>query len=109
MTEDFGDAPRLGDAAHRPVRRFRLEDFADRPKPGVRQMRLKRLDHSPDRLSITVDAEVRVEVRSQEPGPRHAHVIRRVAGTLVALVDRLIARVIRSQGSKTVWREELCR
>src|SRR5438552_978112 len=109
MAKEFGDAPGLGDRAHRPVGRLGLEDLADRPQPGVSQMRPEGFDDTPDRRSISVETQVRIEVGSQQPGPRQTHVIGRVAGTLVAPVRGLIARIIRAQRSKAVGNQELRR
>ena len=62
MAEDFGDAPGLGNAADRPVRRLRLEDFADRTQPGIVEMPEKRLEQPADHRSIAIDAKASIEI-----------------------------------------------
>src|ERR1700694_1997949 len=107
MAEDFGNAPGLRNAAHWPGGRLRLEDLADRAQAGIEKVRPEWLQKLAGHLRIALDAKVRVEIRSHEPGPRHPHVIGGVARALIASVGRLIAGVIGTEGPQSVWRQEL--
>src|ERR1700682_5278348 len=103
MAEDFGDAPCLRNTAHRPIRRLGLEDLADGAQPSFEEMGHKWLKEPADHLPIALDAKMRVEIRSHQPGPRHPHVIGGVACALVALVGRLIAGIVRTEGPQSIW------
>src|ERR1700738_3928187 len=97
MAEDFGDAPGLRNTTHRPVRRLRLKDFADRPQSSIVKVRQEWLKQPPDQLRITLESKVGIEIRSHKPWPRHAHVVCGVARALIALIGRLITGVVGTQ------------
>ena len=106
MPQDLADTPGLGDAAHRSIGRLRLEDLADGSQSGVEQVRDEGIEQSAYRRTIAVEAPVRVEIRSQQPWPRHPHVIGRVAGALIALVGGQVARVVGAQRAQTIRCQE---
>src|SRR5438128_11419617 len=91
MTQDFPDAPRLRDAADRAVGRLRLEDLADGAESSLAQVGPEWFEQPANHLAIAIDAEVGIEVRSDEPRPDQALVISGAAGALAATVGRRIA------------------
>jgi len=84
VAQDFGDTPGLGDAAHRAKGLLGLEDLADRAEPGLGQVSRKGFEHTPSRRAIAMDAEVGIEVGSEEPRPDQPLVIGGIAGALIA-------------------------
>ena len=87
--------------------RLRLEDFADRTQPTILEMGDKRLEEPANHPSIVIDAKVRIEIRSQQPGPHHPHVIGGVARALIAVVGGLIPGVVWTQRPQPEWRQQL--
>src|SRR5438270_8640426 len=107
MAEDFSDAPRLRDAADRPVGWLGLEDLAYGAQAGVAEVRQERLEQGTGLCSIAAETKMRINVRPEQPGPHQAHVVGKVTGALVALVDGLVSRVFRTQGAQAVGRQQL--
>src|SRR5437867_9686913 len=102
MAQDFGDAPGLGDAARRTKGRLSLEDLADRADSCLGQVGLKGFKHTANSLAIAMDAQVGVEVGSEEPRPDQALMVSGITGTLIATITRLIALVRRAQSTKPI-------
>src|SRR5581483_7678825 len=87
--QHLGHAPRLRDAAARRIRRFRIEDLADRSDARIVEV----LDESRQHLLRPVDVvrihlQPRVDEWTDQPGPHRALVIRRVATPEIAEVLR---------------------
>src|SRR5437867_6259203 len=76
----FSDAPRLGDTAARRVRRFRVEDFADRSDARLIQMGHEAVEHALRAGPVVrIDLQPRIDERSGEPRPDGPLVIRGIA------------------------------
>ena len=77
--EDLGDAPRLGDAPVRAMRRIAVEDLADAPDPGFSDVMAEGTNQLLDALPIPVYAVVRVREVPDQPRPRGPLMIDAVA------------------------------
>src|SRR5947209_19121277 len=106
--QDFGDAPRLRDAAARRERLDGVEDLADRADARLVQVRdeaFQKLARA--RAVFRVDFEPRVNERADEPGPDRALVVGGVARLQVAVVGRLELRVVGRERAQADGRQEL--
>src|SRR5439155_16866718 len=87
----FGDAPRLSDTAARRERRFRVENFADRPDARIVHVRHEPVEHALGANEvIRIHLQPGVDERADETDPDRALVIRRIARAEVSEVARLV-------------------
>src|SRR5262245_32298435 len=84
------DAPGLCRTAARYVRTFGIEDLADVADAAVRQVRIQRGDDPGGLRGIPVHLEPGIHERPDQPRPYRALVIRRVARSQIAVVERLV-------------------
>ena len=94
-TKNLRHAPCLRGAAPRVVGRFGVEDLADRADAGVGEERSEALDEAESACIVAgVHFQPGVEERSDEPGPDRTLMIGGVACAKIAVICRLLGRMI---------------
>src|SRR6185436_6568768 len=93
--QELGNAPGLSDTPPRGERRLGIEDLADRPDAGLVEMRdkaLERLSHAG--YVVWINLQPGVHIRSGQPAPDGALVVRRVARAQISVVARFEVRIV---------------
>src|SRR5438876_8076791 len=105
--QHFGDAPRLSDTAARRVRRFRVEDLADRSNAPIVEVRNETVERMTCAVEIGgINLEPGVDEGADEPSPYGALVIRRVTRAKIAEVPRLVCRIAGRERSQADRRQQ---
>src|SRR6266511_741882 len=93
--QHFCDAPGLGHASTGREGGLRIEDLADRAEARLAQVRDQTLEKAASTRTIPrMDAEPRLDEGSEEPGPYRPLMIGRIARPQVAVIPRLVIRII---------------
>src|SRR3954462_8284821 len=106
--ERLAHRPRLERTAARRMRRIGIPNLGDVSHPCAGQVLDQRVEKSaaslaPDGRSATVNPYPGLDVRTDQPGPHGALMIRSVPGENAALITRDVAYVIARKSSKPKW------